>query len=42
MTLWILGIENKDRGWGALYTWKKNGQSNFIFENEEFSNQYRW
>lgn len=23
MTLWIVGIDNKDRGWGALYTWKK-------------------
>lgn len=23
MTFWILGIDDKDRGLGALYTWKK-------------------
>lgn len=37
MTLWILGTNDKDREWGALYTctWKKMS-SEMIFKNEEF------
>lgn len=32
-TLWILGLDDKNRGWGAVYT---ICQSTMIFENEEF------